>query len=71
MTNPKPIREQIEDARIQEFVSVEQLALILNISPKTVRRHLHEFPWVIRTKRLIRIHRLQAIKAWKQAVSNI
>ena len=71
MSEKRTIREQIEDARVQEFVSVDELALILNVSSKTIRRHLHTFPWVLRSTRLIRIHRLQALKAWKQASSNI
>lgn len=58
------IREQIEFAKHQEFVTIEQLALLLQVSAQTIRRRLPRFPQVIQTGHTIRIHRVTAISAW-------
>ena len=58
------IRAQIDLAKHQEFVTIDQLALLLQVSPLTIRRRLPRFPQVIRDGRMIRIHRVTAIAAW-------
>ena len=64
------IREQIDRARAQEFVTIEQLSLLLQISPKTIRRRIQAglLPGVVRSGRLVRINRVLAVRGWATSV---
>lgn len=64
------IRAQIDFAKQQEFVTIEQLALLLQVSPQTIRRRLARFPQVIRTGHTIRIHRISGIGSWIRQHTN-
>lgn len=63
------IREAIDLARSQEFVTIEQLALLLQVSPKTVWRRVKagKVKGVAREGRLVRINRVIAVHHWMKA----
>jgi DeoR/GlpR family transcriptional regulator of sugar metabolism len=56
------IRERLEVIRQQEFITVEELALLVGVSERTIWRRLTELPNVIRSRRITRIHRATAIR---------
>ena len=55
------IRERLEAIRQREFITVEELALLIGVSERTVWRRLIELPRVIRNGRVTRIHRASAV----------
>jgi len=55
------IRERLNVIRQQEFITVEELALLVGVSERTVWRRLTELPNVIRNRRITRIHRATAL----------
>lgn len=63
--SPQPIRERIEAARQLDYVTIEQLSLLSNISTRTLWRRLREgvFPHVLRHKGITRIHRASAMRS--------
>lgn len=60
------IRDAIDMARSQEFVTIDQLALLLQVSPKTVWRRVKagKVKGVAREGRLVRINRVIALHHW-------
>lgn len=63
------IREQIDHARAQELLTVEQLALLAQYNPQTIYRKVKrdEIPGVVRFGRGIRFLRVVTI-AWARQV---
>lgn len=63
--SPKPIREQIEEARQLDYVTIGQLSLLASISERTIWRLLKagRFPHVLRHGRITRVHRATALRA--------
>jgi DeoR/GlpR family transcriptional regulator of sugar metabolism len=55
------IRERLEVIRQREFITVQELALLVGVSERTIWRRLAELPNVIRDRRITRIHRATAI----------
>jgi transcriptional antiterminator len=55
------IRERLEDIRQREFITVQELALLVGVSERTIWRRLTELPNVIRDRRITRIHRATAV----------
>lgn len=62
----QPIRDAIDLARSQEFVTIEQLALLLQASPQTVWRRIKagKVKGVLREGRFVRINRVIAMHHW-------
>jgi DeoR/GlpR family transcriptional regulator of sugar metabolism len=56
------IRERLEGIRQQEFLTVQELALLIGVSERTIWRRLTELPNVIRNRRITRIHRVTAVR---------
>lgn len=65
------IRERIETARQQDYVSIQDLSLLANISERTLWRRLKDglFPHVLKSRGITRIHRASAMKALRPAIS--
>jgi excisionase family DNA binding protein len=61
------IRELIAQARAEEHVSITQLALLLQVSPETIRRAIKAgaIP-TLKVGRQVRIHREKALHAFAQ-----
>ena len=61
----KTIQERIEVARVQEFLTVEELALLIRLNPQTIYRKAKkgDIPGVVRFGRSIRFIRVSAL-AW-------
>lgn len=61
------IREQLEQAKTAEFLTVRQLALLSQYAPLTIWRKVKrgEIPGVVRYGRSIRFNRVVAL-AWTQ-----
>ena len=59
------IRERIEDAKAQELLTVDQLALLTQYDPQTIYRKAKrgEIPGIVRLGRGIRFNRVVAL-AW-------
>jgi DeoR/GlpR family transcriptional regulator of sugar metabolism len=55
------IRERLETIRQQEFVTVQDFALLVGVSERTIWR-LTELPHVIRNGRVTRIHKASALR---------
>jgi predicted DNA-binding transcriptional regulator AlpA len=62
------IRERLDAVRQQEHVSVNELALLTALSERTIWRRLHAgvFPVVLRSGRVVRIHRVSALRVLRQ-----
>lgn len=60
------IREQIENARAQELVTAEQLALLTQYNPQTIYRKAArgKIPGVVRDGRAIRFVRVLAMRVF-------
>ena len=56
------IRERIAEAREKEFITVEECALLVGVSERTIWRRLHQLDRVIRNGRLTRVHRATALR---------
>jgi len=69
MADHQSIRDAIDIARSQEFVTIPQLALLLQVSPKTVWRRVKAgtVKGVVHDGRLVRINRVIALHHWMQA----
>lgn len=65
--NPMTIREQIEQAKVAELLTVRQLALLSQYTPLTIWRKAKrgEIPGMVRYGRSIRFVRVVAL-AWRQ-----
>ena len=65
MTAGRTIRERIEEAKQQELLTVEQVALLSQYDPQTIYRKVwtHQIPGVVRFGRGIRFHR-DAVLPW-------
>jgi predicted DNA-binding transcriptional regulator AlpA len=70
--SPKPIREQIEAAKQLDYVTIEQLSLLSNISVRTLWRRLADgtFPHTLRNKGITRVHRASALHALRPINTN-
>lgn len=66
------LRAAIDKARAQEFITVEQLALLLQASPKTIRRRIKagQVKGVCRTDGLLRINRVIALHHWMKPATS-
>lgn len=66
------IREQIDAARVEEHVTMTQLALLTGFSERTLWRRLKAgfFPHVLQSGRVLRIHRASAIRALRRPESH-
>ena len=56
------IRERLELIRQREFISVQDFALLVGVSERTIWRRLPRLPNVIRDGRVTRIHRASALR---------
>lgn len=56
------IRERSELAKQKEFITVEECALLVGVSERTVWRRLPKIDRVIRDGRVVRLHRVSAIR---------
>lgn len=67
------IRDAIDLARSQEFVTVDQLALLLQASVKTIRRRIKtgDIKGVCRTNGLLRINRVIALHYWMKPAESV
>ena len=73
MTRPPALlRTDVDTARAQEFVTVEQLALLVHASAKTVRRRIAagKLKGVLRDGRFLRINRVIAIHHWMKTATS-
>jgi DeoR/GlpR family transcriptional regulator of sugar metabolism len=59
---PLSVRERLDAIRQREFITVEELALLVGVSERTIWRRLTNLPHVIRTGRITRIHRVAAVR---------
>lgn len=58
----KTIRERIDEARQKDYVTVQELALLVNVSERTIWRRLPQLGQVIRSGRICRLNRRQAVR---------
>jgi DeoR/GlpR family transcriptional regulator of sugar metabolism len=56
------IRQRLELIRQKEFVTVQDFALLVGVSERTIWRRLPVLPNVIRNGRVTRIHRSSALR---------
>ena len=56
------IRERLESIRQQEFVTVQDFALLVGVSERTIWRRITQLPHVIRNGRVTRIHKASALR---------
>lgn len=56
------VRERLEQIRQQEYLTVSECALLLTCSPKTIRKYHRQIPMTARIGRVIRIHRVSAVR---------
>jgi len=56
------IRERLQRIQQQEFVTVQDFALLVGVSERTIWRRLPGLPNVIRDGRVTRIHRASALR---------
>lgn len=56
------IRERIELARQKDFITVEECALLVGVSERTIWRRLPFLPQVVRDGRIVRLHRVSAVR---------
>ena len=55
------IRERLDTIRQRDFITVEELALLIGVSERTIWRRLTSLPHVIRNGHITRIHRATAV----------
>jgi excisionase family DNA binding protein len=65
------IRERIEQAKMREWITVEEFALLLGYDPQTVWRKVRrgDIPGVVRHGRTIRINRAEALSTYTTPAS--
>lgn len=56
------IRERLDVARQKDYITVQELALLVGCSERTIWRRLPRLDMVIRNGRLVRIHRVRALR---------
>lgn len=56
------IKERIDAARQKEFISVEECALLVGCSERTIWRRLTKLDRVIRDGRITRLHRATVLR---------
>lgn len=56
------IREQLETTRQKEFITVEECALLVGVSERTIWRRLPQLDRVVRNGRITRLHRVTAMR---------
>jgi len=56
------IRERLQRIQQQEFITVQDFALLVGVSERTIWRRLPGLPNVIRDGRVTRIHRASALR---------
>lgn len=57
-----PITEQIAAAKEKDFISIVELALLAGVSERTIWRRLPQLDRVIRDGRIVRVHRVSAMR---------
>lgn len=64
------IRERIDEARVQELLTVEQMALLTQLKEQTIYRKAKkgDIPGVVRLGRTLRFHRVVALR-WAAKVT--
>ena len=58
----KTIRERIEDARQKDYISIEEVALLVGVSERTVWRRLPHLGHVLKSGRITRVNRRLAVR---------
>lgn len=56
------IRERLDVARQKDYVTVAECALLVGVSERTVWRRLPKLDRVIREGRIVRVHRVTALR---------
>jgi len=56
------IRERVDVAKQKEYITVDECALLVGISTRTVWRRLPLMDRVIRDGRVVRVHRVSAMR---------
>lgn len=57
-----PITERIAIAKEKDFISIVELALLAGVSERTIWRRLPQLDRVIRDGKIVRIHRVSAMR---------
>ncbi len=65
------IKEQIERARTEDYLTVSQFALLTQVNPQTIYRLIasHRLSGVVRFGRALRIHKTEAIRSFPSPAS--
>ncbi len=60
------IKERIEQAKQKEFISVEEVSLLLSIHPVTIYKKAakNEVPGMVRVGRTLRFRRVVVLRSW-------
>jgi DeoR/GlpR family transcriptional regulator of sugar metabolism len=56
------IKERIDAAKQKDFITVEECALLVGVSERTVWRRLSQMERVVRDGRIVRLHRSTAVR---------
>lgn len=60
------IKAQLDAIRQKDFLTLTEAALLLGVSVKTLRRRQARIPGTIRDGRVIRLHRVSAVRFFLQ-----
>lgn len=63
---PASLKDRLDRAKQQDFVTVAECALLAHVSERTVWRRLPHLERVIRDGRIVRIHRVTAMRYFLQ-----
>lgn len=58
----KSIRDRLAAAREKDYVSIQELALLVGVSERTVWRRLPQLGQIIRNGHITRVNRRQAVR---------
>lgn len=61
-SRPSSIKERIERAKQRDFITVEECALLVGVSERTIWRRLPAIDRVVRDGRIVRLHRITALR---------
>jgi excisionase family DNA binding protein len=66
------IKEQLERARLEDYLTVSQFALLTQVNPKTIYRLIasNRLLGVVRFGRALRIHKTEAVQSLPKHVDS-
>jgi predicted DNA-binding transcriptional regulator AlpA len=56
------VKERLEAAKQKDFITVEECALLVGVSERTIWRRLKQMDRVVRDGRIVRLHRITAVR---------